>query len=243
MIGPRTARENDEYARVVYDDTSVYVNKLDIRDQASLEKIERYLAATRAKQGFPTRANFRNYNGFKAIHRHLFQDIYGWAGRERRYTTGRGAAPFAVPEYIETWMTQQFATLRAEKYLVGRSLDDFAAAVAKYVNEINAAHPFVDGNGRTQRSWLRMFADNAGFELRLTERDVRRWNDASARGFKASDHAPMAALLKERLKGHVSGAPTTSKKRRARKKRCRQRCCVRQSALLEVSLYSANDTY
>jgi cell filamentation protein len=183
----------------VYPGTSVYVNKLDIRDHASLEKVERYLAATRAKQGFPTRATCRTYIGFKAIHRHLFQDIYGWAGQERRYTTGRGAAPFAVPEYIETWMTQQFTTLRAEKYLAGRSIDEFALAAAKYVNEINAAHPFVDGNGRTQRSWLRMLADNAGFELRLTDRDIKRWNDASARGFAASDHAPMAALLHERL--------------------------------------------
>ena len=60
MIGPRNAREDDEYARVIYADTSVYVNKLDIRDQASLEKIERYLSATRARQDFPTRAHFRS---------------------------------------------------------------------------------------------------------------------------------------------------------------------------------------
>ena len=78
MIGPRTSREDDEYARVVYPGTSVYVNKLDIRDQASLEKIERYLSATRADQGFPSRAHFRSYAGFKAIHRHLFQDLYAW---------------------------------------------------------------------------------------------------------------------------------------------------------------------
>ena len=200
MIGPRTSREDNEYARVVYPGTSVYVNKLDIRDQVSLEKIERYLSAIRAKQRFPTRANFRSYAGFKAIHRHLFQDLYAWAGRERRYTTGRGPAPFAVPEHIDTWMTQQFASLRAERYLVGRTLEDFAEATARYVNEINAAHPFVDGNGRTQRFWLRMLADNSGFELRLTDRDRKRWNDASAQGFAVSDYAPMAALLKQRLK-------------------------------------------
>jgi cell filamentation protein len=200
VIGPRTTREDDEYARVVYPGTSVYVNKLDIRDQSSLEKIERYLSATRARQGFPSRAHFRRYAGFKAIHRHLFQDLYAWAGAERRYTTGRGPAPFAVPEHIETWMTQQFVALRAESYLGGRTLEDFAEAAARYVNEINAAHPFIDGNGRTQRFWLRMLAENAGFELQLTDRDRKRWNDASARGFTASDHAPMAALLTLRLK-------------------------------------------
>jgi cell filamentation protein len=83
VIGPRTAREDDGYARVVYPGTSVYVNKLDIRDHASLEKVERYLAATRAKQGFPTRATCRTYIGFKAIHRHLFQDISNRCGRLR----------------------------------------------------------------------------------------------------------------------------------------------------------------
>lgn len=199
MIGPRGTREEDEYARVVYPGASVYVNKLDIRDQLSLEKIERYLSATRARQGFPARAHFRTYAGFKAIHRHLFQDLYGWAGRERRYTTGRGPAPFALPEHIDTWMTKQFVALRAEGYLAGRTPEGFAGAAASYVNEINAAHPFIDGNGRTQRFWLRMLADNAGFELRLTERDQRGWNNASAQGFSATDHVPMAALLRRRL--------------------------------------------
>ena len=200
MINPRAARDHEEYTRVVYPGTSVYVNKLDIRDLPSLEKIERYLSATRAMQGFPARAHFRSYAGFKAIHRHLFQDLYIWAGRERRYSTGRGLAPFALPEHIDHWMTQRYAALRAERFLAGRTLDDFAEAAASHVNEINAAHPFIDGNGRTQRFWLRMLADNAGFEFRLTGRDRKRWNDASAQGFAASDHAPMAALLRQRLK-------------------------------------------
>jgi cell filamentation protein len=190
VIGPRSAREHVEYARVVYPGTSAYVNKLDIRDQTSLEKIERYLSATRARQGFPSRASFRNYAGFKAIHRHLFQDLDSWAGRERLYTTGRGSTPFAVPEHINTWMVQQFDALRAERYLAQRSLDGFAKAAAVYVSEINAAHPFIDGNGRTLRFWLRMLADNAGFELRLKDTDRERWNDASGPGLRSLPSRP-----------------------------------------------------
>lgn len=199
MIGPRNSREEDAYQRTVYPGTAVYVNKLEIRDADSLDKIERYLSSTRARQDFPARANFRSYAGFKAIHRHLFQDLYAWAGKERQYTTGRGPAPFAVPEFISTWMNQQFATLRSDRYLVGLSIDAFASAAAGYVNEINAGHPFIDGNGRTQRFWLRMLAQNAGFELRLTERDLETWNDASRLGFTKSDHAPMARFLRRRL--------------------------------------------
>ena len=200
MTAPRNTREEEAYEKVVYAGTPVYVNKLDIRDQARLDQVERDLSRIRAEQGFPKSAHFRSYAGFKAIHRHLFQDLYTWAGKERLYTTGRGPAPFALPEHIGRWMQGQFAELSREDYLVGRSRDDFAEAAARYVNEINAAHPFIDGNGRTQRFWLRMLADHAGFDLTLSDRDRRPWNEASRRGFVASDHAPMAAVLGKRLK-------------------------------------------
>ncbi len=121
----------------------------------------------RARQGFPARAHVRSYDGFKAIHRHLFRDLYSWAGKGRKYTTGRGSIPFAVPEHIGGWMQQEFNALAGDGYLVGKSLDEFAVAAAKDVNEINAAHPFIDGNGRTQRFWLRMLANNAGFDLTM----------------------------------------------------------------------------
>ena len=196
----RSEHERAAYRRVYYPGTDVYVNRFGIRDAAELEKVEREFTAERAAQGFPRSATFRTYDGFRAIHRHLFRDLYSWAGKERKYTTGRGAIPFAVPEHIGPWMQQQFNALARDNYLVGLDLDAFAQSAAKYVNEINAAHPFIDGNGRTQRFWLRMLANNAGFDLTLTERDGKRWNAASRLGFARSDHAPMARLLKQRLK-------------------------------------------
>ena len=97
-------------------------------------------------------------------------------------------------------MERQLTELSRKKFLIGQSLDDFAQAAAMYVNEINASHPFVDGNGHTQRFWLRMLADNAGFDLTLRDSDRKRWNDASRLGFMESDHTAMATLLKGRLK-------------------------------------------
>lgn len=196
----RSEHEKAAYRRIYYPGTNVYVNRFGIRDAKELEVVERELTAERADQGFPTKAHHRTYDGFKAIHRHLFRDLYTWAGKERKYTTGRGSVPFAVPEHIGPWMQQQFNALAGDGYLVGKSLDEFADAAAKYVNEINAGHPFVDGNGRTQRFWLRMLADNAGFDLTLRDSDRKRWNDASRLGFMHSDHSAMAALLKARLK-------------------------------------------
>lgn len=195
----RSDHEQVAYSRVVYGDTDVYVNKFDIRDKALLEDTERALTSRRASQGFPPEAHHRTYDGFKAIHRHLFQDLYAWASDERPYTTGRGSIPFAVPEHIAPWMNQQFAELAREGYLVGKGHDEFSEAAARYINEINAAHPFIDGNGRAQRFWLRMLCDNAGYDLTLDETDRERWNVASRIGFMESNHAPMAKLIRERL--------------------------------------------
>ncbi len=195
----RTANERAAYRRIFYPQSDTYVNKLNIRDRIQLEATERLLTAERADQGFPPRANHRTYSGFKAIHRHLFQDLYSWARKERRYTTGRGSIPFAVPEHISSWMEQQFKQLARDRYLVGRNKKDFAAATATYVNEINACHPFIDGNGRAQRFWLRMLANNAGFDLNLRPADAKRWNEASRTGFLSSDHGPMARLIESRL--------------------------------------------
>lgn len=196
----RSEHEKAAFRRVFYPGTEVYVNKLGVRDAAALEAVERELTAERAAQGFPRSAHFRTYDGYKAIHRHLFRDLYGWAGKERKYTTGRGSVPFAVPDHIAPWMQEQFNALARDNYLVGLSIKDFAQSAARYVNEMNAAHPFIDGNGRTQRFWLRMLADHAGFDLTLSETDAKRWNEASRIGFVRSDHAPMIALLRKRLR-------------------------------------------
>jgi cell filamentation protein len=73
--------------------------------------------------------------------------------------------PFAVPEYIKLTMEGLFDELARDRYLVGPTKHEFAVAAARYVNEINACHPFVDGNGRTQRFWLRMLADCSSHRL------------------------------------------------------------------------------
>jgi len=107
----RTANEQASYRKIFYRGTETYRNKLAILDRVELEQWERHLTAARAEEGFPARANHKTYRAFKAIHRHLFQDLYAWAGKERRYTTGRGAIPFAVPEYIERTMKRYLPSL------------------------------------------------------------------------------------------------------------------------------------
>ena len=198
----RSASEQAEYERFIYPDKDeqglvVLKNKLDIRSNSELEKAERYLASKRLAQGLPAAARDQSYSGLKAIHRHLLQDVYEWAGEERRYTTGRNDASFARPEFIKSMIDAEFAKLHDANCLQELKADEFATRAAAHVIEINAVHPFVDGNGRTTRTWLRELADQAGHEVRLRSEDAVRWNDAAKYGFFKSPD-PMATLLIER---------------------------------------------
>ena len=195
----RSAVEQREYEKHHYPGTDVLVNALDIRDPVILETAERSLVAKRFQQGLPEAARTIDSPGLQAIHKHLFQDIYAWAGEFRRYTTGRGAAPFAPPEQIKPWLDQQFEDLKAENCLRDMDAARFAERAAHYVNELNAAHPFIEGNGRTQRVWLRNLAEQAGHHVRLRSEDGERWYEASRIGFEKADPEPMANLINDSL--------------------------------------------
>ncbi len=194
----RSAVEQREFEKVRYSGTNVLINKLDFRDERLLEQAERTFVAKRLQKGLPKSAKRISTDGLMAIHRHLFQDLYDWAGKERRYTTGRGPAPFARPEFIRSELEKLFAQLRIENGLKRLEPRAFADRAAFYVNEINAIHPFIEGNGRTQRVWLRNLAEQAGCKIAIRSEDRQRWYDASRMGFLGS-HEPMAALIFGRL--------------------------------------------
>lgn len=199
MSSRRTTHEEKIYQSYLYPGTETFKNKLDIRDPKLLEQAELFYTMERMRQPLPKEAQELTYKGFLALHHHLFQDLYTWAGKQRDYTTGRGAAPFAPPENIKVWMEEQLMKLKRENYLQGLSREQFAEKIAPIINEINAAHPFIEGNGRTQRMWLRLIADQAGHRLDFKMEDRERWYEASRIGFEKVNHRPMVELVKDIL--------------------------------------------
>jgi fido (protein-threonine AMPylation protein) len=198
-VSARSEAERAEYEKVFYPGTQILVNELGLRDAAALDAAERLFTDIRVTEGLPPICSEPTYVAFKAIHHHLFQDLYSWAGSERNYTTGRGPAPFAVPGQIAPWMERQFEAFRVAKELHGLSPDVFAEKAAVMVNEINAAHPFIEGNGRVQRIWLAGVAERAGFEFSIRPEDRDPWYAAARIGFQQAHPGPMAALLLSRI--------------------------------------------
>jgi cell filamentation protein len=102
----------------------------------------------------------------QAIHYALFQDVYPWAGRVRSCDLSLGLVSFCPAQWLESSLTTLFGELARENWLRERSAEKFAHGAAYYLSELNAIHPFRDGNGRTQREFIRELGLSAGHKVR-----------------------------------------------------------------------------
>lgn len=127
-----------------YKGTTVLRNIPGIRDADALEEFEAVSTVQRADEPLPDgRLSLHHY---RAIHRHLFQDVYRWAGRYRVTRISKGDSMFCHPEPIPRQMRRLFGALAEQNFLRGLSRSDFASRAAHFLAELNAIHPFRDGN-------------------------------------------------------------------------------------------------
>lgn len=91
-------------------------------------------------------------------------------------------------------MSELFAWLASEKHLQGLSKSDFARKAAHCLAELNAIHPFREGNGRTQLSFLTILADNAGHPLALDKLKPKALLKATIASFD-SDEGPLVGII------------------------------------------------
>ncbi|MBX9865990.1 MAG: Fic family protein [Burkholderiales bacterium] len=122
-------------------------NKLNLSNQIELAKAEEKISKQKAKQLFDTGAidkvEIGTFAGLSFIHAYLFEDIYHFAGKIRTVNIAKGNFRFAPVMYLE----------QSLKHIDNMAQDDFNTIVEKYV-EMNIAHPFREGNGRSTRIWL-----------------------------------------------------------------------------------------
>lgn len=177
-----------------YPGTRVLKNVPDIRDAAALEQFEIALTTQRAREPLPIgRLSVAHY---RAIHRHLFQDVYPWAGRFRTIRIHKDGSTFCYPENINREMRKLFAWLRARCLLQDLTPVAFASAAAHFLAELNAIHPFREGNGRTQLSFLALLATKIGHPLHIERLDPTEFLAAVVASFRSSEGALVTVILK-----------------------------------------------
>lgn len=122
-------------------------NKLGIADSAELarqeEKISKQKAIQMFERGFLDKLEAGTLNSLLEIHKFLFEDIYDFAGKIRDVNISKGFFRFAPVMYLR----------EALKNIEKMPQENFEQIIEKYV-EMNVAHPFREGNGRSTRIWL-----------------------------------------------------------------------------------------
>ncbi len=122
-------------------------NKLGIKNSAELareeERISKKKAAELFENGILDSLTPGSFSALQAIHKYLFDEIYDFAGKVRTVNIAKGSFRFAPVMYLDE------AIKKIEKMPQG----SFDEIIEKYV-EMNVAHPFREGNGRSMRIWL-----------------------------------------------------------------------------------------
>jgi cell filamentation protein len=180
--------------------TGVLYNKLGLGTAAGLEAAEREIthAALILVDESPVSPSY-DLPHLQEIHKRIFGDIYEWAGQIRTVAIAKGAV-FCLPQYVESSAAVIFRELHDEDCLRGLRHDMFVGRLAYYLGEVNALHPFREGNGRAQRAFFRQLARDAGFTLAWQHLDPARNVKASA-AIMRGDPEPMREMLDALTRG------------------------------------------
>jgi cell filamentation protein len=148
-----------------YPGSQVLKNIPDVRNAAALDAFEQRATILRLDEVIVAIADQPiNFATWQTIHRILFQDLYRWAGDVRTVQLAKGTTVFAIPEHIHAEAERLFTQLAAEN-LERASRDQVAGRFAFYFGELNALHPFREGNGRTQKLLFDEIGRRIGYRI------------------------------------------------------------------------------
>jgi cell filamentation protein len=183
--------EQDPY---VYPGTAVLRNRFDIRDADVLQRRENDASALRIYQLAvePLEGRY-DFDHLTAMHERIFGDVYPWAGEVRSVAIAKGDL-FALPQHIKPYLSEVLAQLPSEDFLRGADQDHIVDRLTYYLAEINSTHPFREGNGRTQRSFIAQLAGQAGYVMDWSRLDPHH-NITVSRAAHRGNNAPLRAAL------------------------------------------------
>ncbi|MBX0314514.1 Fic/DOC family protein [Planococcus glaciei] len=149
-----------------YPDSDVLINKFNLMDEEKLKELETVYTLFRLSElKINKPADPLDREAFLDIHRSILKDVYPFAGELRQEMISKGSSSFAHPKFIEPELYKIFEELAEENYLKDLPREKFISRLAYFLAELNALHPFREGNGRTVREFARQLSLNAGYQL------------------------------------------------------------------------------
>lgn len=177
--------------------TGVLRNLADITDSDVLLFVESSVVTKRIHEFYKNPIKIKGIESLFAIHKHLFQDIYSWAGQKRKVEISKGGKQFFPTthfenayRYIDNLISEYKKIHKTDKQLIAKKL-------AEILDNVNYLHPFREGNGRAQREFLRLLALEKGLILNLNPPDNESVYNRYMQGTINSDVKTLAELILE----------------------------------------------
>jgi cell filamentation protein len=169
-----------------YPGTHTLKNLLDIKEEALLESAEREITEIEAQRLTMLPPPY-DYSYLKLIHKSLFSDIYEWAGKQKTVDISKNDTRFCTVDRVESEADKLFNQLNKKNHFENLSKDQLIVAAAQFYSDLNALHPFRDGNGRTQRILFEHIIFNCGFFVSWEGISQDEWLEANIEGFLGYD--------------------------------------------------------
>jgi cell filamentation protein len=189
----RYEASNDPY---LISGTDVLKNKLDISDSNALLKAERKAAFQVVKEIQLSAPPF-TFDQLCDLHRRLFSKVYEWAGEVRTIPMSKGSSRFAQPEFIQRECERVYMDLNSVFAYVSRDKSAVGEMLGTAYADLNVAHPFRDGNGRSVRMHLEHVAFHLDYLINWKSVSEERWLAMSIESM--SDESSLVYWFSENL--------------------------------------------
>lgn len=177
--------------------TGILRNLADITDPDVLLFFESVAVAKRIQELYEQPIKTIGMDSLLSIHKHLFQDVYSWAGERRKVEISKAGKQFFPTthfdnafRFIDTLISDYKNISKGDKLRLAEKL-------AEILDNVNYLHPFREGNGRTQREFLRLLASKKGLTLNLNPPDNKNVYDQYMQGTINSDVKTLTKLILE----------------------------------------------
>lgn len=175
--------------------TGILRNLADLTDPDDLLFFESGAVAKRIQELYEKPIKIKGVDSLLSIHRHLFQDVYSWAGKRRKVEISKAGKQFFPTthfdnafRFIDTLISDYRSISKGENLQI-------AAKLAEILDNVNYLHPFREGNGRAQREFLRLLALEKGLTLNLNPPDNKNVYDQYMQGTINSDIKTLTKLI------------------------------------------------
>ena len=181
--------------KYVYPGTHVLINKYNCRDADELKELE-----ARSTMGnlvylqlHPMRGKF-DFKHLKDIHQFIFQDVYEWAGKPRTVDIGKNNL-FCRAQFINEYAKEVFGDFYTSCQAAKESRESFVETLVSHYADMNALHPFREGNGRSQRAFTRELCLQCGYVFDLTTTSYKEMVQASVLSFDKGDNSKLKKIF------------------------------------------------